>query len=75
MNHFLSQPRRPIALLFLGTLLFFTLSMVGVEAYMGAKPPNPRLAEDGSHPFYNWKIVAIVFSLAMQVALHMTILQ
>ncbi len=59
----------------LGTLLFFTLSMVGYEAYMGAKPPNPRQAEDGSHPFYNWKIVAIAFSLSLQVALHMTILQ
>ena len=58
----------------LGTLLFFTLSMVGVEAYMGAKPPNPRLAEDGSHPFYLWKISLFVYSFWMQAGLHLALL-
>ena len=59
----------------LGTLLFFALSLVGYQAYMGDKPINPRTAEDGSHPFYDWKIVAIAFSLAMQAALHLTALE
>ena len=58
----------------LGTLLFFALSLVGVSAYMSDKPPNPRTAEDGTHPFYLWKISLFVYSFWMQAGLHLAIL-
>ena len=59
----------------LGTLLFFALSLVGVSAYMSDKPPNPRTAEDGTHPFYDWKVVTIVFSLSLQASAHLAALE
>jgi len=42
---------------------------------MGAKPPNARTAEDGSHPFYDWKLIASVWSLAWQSAIHLVVLE
>jgi len=55
-------------------LLFFALSLVGFNAYMGAKAPNSRTAEDGTHPFYLWKISMFVYSFWMQAGLHLVIL-
>jgi len=56
-------------------LLFFALSLVGFNAYMGAKAPNSRTAEDGTHPFYDWKLVSSVWSLALQSSIHLVVLE
>ena len=48
--------------------------MTPYDAYFHAKAPNPRGALDGPHPFYDWKILTITYSLAFQGSIHLVFL-
>ena len=48
--------------------------MTPYDAYFHDKAPNPRGALDGPHPFYDWKILTIVYNLSFQGAIHLVFL-
>lgn len=59
----------------LGTALFFALSLIPYKFYFNDMRPDSRTIKDGSHPFYDWKIITNLNCFMLQASIHLIVLQ
>ena len=56
------------------TFLYFLLTLIDYEHYFTSKKLDPRIAADGSNPFYLWKQVTLLNGFVMPASLHFVFL-
>jgi len=57
------------------TFGFFAISLTNMKAYFGEKAPVAGNDANSTHPFSDWKTCTSYYSLALQAAVHLVVLE